>query len=338
MRGVTFALTGLMALLGCEGVVSRSSDAGASEDGRIPSGTGCDPTGRNAMIFEGLRPTCEGCHGRGTSQPLFADLASFENLLAYEPRFVTPGDAGGSELVRLLEGRGTSFRQMPIAGATFADLERSGATSIGLDAVRGWIDALAPCAAGAPPFEGPLVQRKSAHQIVVTLMDQLGLTDDDLYADEYRAVRREHLPARSPDAMPRPFSDRDLSEAFDRWRALGGGSFRDGTRGGTEVTPTFVQGFVPMAQAWCRLAVEKPGNTAIFQASSPSDATTSAEARGRIEADVARLYLRMLGEPADADDVAGLMGVFTAYEPEGMPVAWTAVCATLARDPLWVTY
>ena len=74
-----------------------------------------DETGR---IYLGLRPSCVGCHGVGTNLAFFATEASFRALLVGNPAFVTPGDAAGSVLVKLLRGTNVgAFRQMPTAGA-----------------------------------------------------------------------------------------------------------------------------------------------------------------------------------------------------------------------------
>src|SRR5512132_3047974 len=69
---------------------------------------------RNQAVFDALKPTCEGCHTTG-SRGYFASLQAFESLVAYNPQEVVPGKPDESQLILLLEGKGTlAYKQMPI--------------------------------------------------------------------------------------------------------------------------------------------------------------------------------------------------------------------------------
>jgi hypothetical protein len=47
----------------------------------------------------------------------------------------------------------------------------------------------------------------------------------------------------------------------------------------------------------------------------------------------------MLGERPSTAEIDDLYGtVFVPYEARGAATAWTAVCAALVRDPLWILY
>ena len=70
-----------------------------------------------------------------------------------------------------------------------------------------------------------------------------------------------------------------------------------------------------------------------------ADASTTPQGAAAIKANIAELYLKMLGEvatPAEVDDL--FTSVFVKYESKGAATAWTAVCAALIRDPLWILY
>jgi hypothetical protein len=125
--------------------------------------------------------------------------------------------------------------------------------------------------------------------------------------------------------------------AQNNYVALGGANWLKNKGPNSDPTPVFVQEFVPMSQAWCRLSVQK-SPTPILVDASLSDTTATSSGRERIKRNIANLYLRMLGEPASDGDVAELLSLFQAYEPNGSEAGWTAVCAALVRHPLWVTY
>jgi len=180
--------------------------------------------------------------------------------------------------------------------------------------------------------DAPLVRRKSAEQIVTGLKTQLGLTDDDVFSASYRNPPPERYPARSPDGVPQ------ISQSAEsNYTALGGPSWLKGQKGSADPSTVFVQQVVPMSQAWCRLAVRKPGNPILVDATL-ADSSSTPQGTDRIRKNIARLHLRMLGEPASDADVLELLDLFQVYEPSGSEAAWTAVCAGLVRHPLWITF
>ncbi len=70
-----------------------------------------------------------------------------------------------------------------------------------------------------------------------------------------------------------------------------------------------------------------------------TDASSTPAGAMNIRSNIADLYLRMLGAdppPAEIDDLFD--NVFKPYEPKGALVAWTAVCSSVVRDPLWMLY
>jgi hypothetical protein len=109
--------------------------------------------------------------------------------------------------------------------------------------------------------------------------------------------------------------------------------------------PAFLQIWIPLSQAWCRTAVEKPNNSVFFRDASLTDSSDSAAGVQRIRNNISYLHLRMLGESATDADVTDLLNsIFLHYlQPGSAPadrnkVPWIAVCAALAQDPLWLTY
>jgi hypothetical protein len=179
--------------------------------------------------------------------------------------------------------------------------------------------------------DAALVRRKSAEQIVNGLKAQLGLADADIFAGSYRDPAPELYPARSPDAIPQIGGS-----AESNYLAIGGPSWLKSKKGSAEPSTVFAQQLVPMPQAWCRLAVQKAGTPLLVDASL-SDSSSSPQGRDRIRRNIARLHLRMLGEPASDADILDLLDLFQVYEPGGSDVAWTAICAALVRHPLWIT-
>lgn len=289
----------------------------------------------NAQVFDRLSPSCNGCHSSGSSTPFFSSLTAFENLLVYQPRYVTPGSAGGSTLIRLLEGNGTEpLRQMPMVGDSYAVRAQRGEGRISLAELRLWITRLTP--RQNPPLDAsrdaPLVRRKSAEQLAATLKSQLGLTDTDFFTTGYRDTNADLYPARSPDAAPIT-----PPVAQTNYIALGGPAWLKSKRANLDPSLVFAQQLVPMSQAWCRMAVAKPGNPILVDATL-SDSSSDVDGANRIQRNIARLHLRMLGEPSSAAETGDLFDLFKAYESAGPDVAWTAVCAGLVRNPLWVTF
>ena len=62
------------------------------------------------------------------------------------------------------------------------------------------------------------------------------------------------------------------------------------------------------------------------------------EAAADIKDNISYLHLRMLGMPAEAEQVDAIFEeVFVAHEPAGPKTAWVAVCSYFVRHPLWLS-
>ena len=159
------------------------------------------------------------------------------------------------------------------------------------------------------------------------LLRQLGLTDEEA-TDTGR-------PLASPDDSPQRVNNRDRGEAHAAWEAIGGAHILDGRRSSTEVSELMAQTLIPMAQAWCSASVRT--KEILFR---HGDAQTGGDSPAIVRDNIRYLFLHMLGEVAsDADVDAMLNEVFLPTEEDhDSETAWTAVCATLVRDPLWLTY
>ena len=91
-----------------------------------------------------------------------------------------------------------------------------------------------------------------------------------------------------------------------------------------------------LSQAWCSLSVRT--KSILFR---HGTAQTGSEADAvLVRENIRYLFLHMLGEEASDDDVRSMFDeVFVPTELDHDPeTAWTAVCATFVRDPLWLTY
>lgn len=301
-----------------------------------------DETGR---VYLGLRPSCVGCHGAGTNLAFFATEASFRALLVGNPAYVTPGDAEGSVLVKLLRGTNAgAFRQMPTAGAAYAALP-STQQPVSMAEIERWIDGLgAMTRSTAPDPDAPTVRRLTAEEIVASLYDQLGLSEADFLGQPGSNHRsptvtfRGDLPVWSPDQAPGPHYPADRLATETRWRGLGGPGWLAGAQRTRVVTPSLMQTLRQLSYAWCRMAVRKADNRVIFQRARPTD--TTAMAAAAIRADLASMQLRMLGDPATPEELDALVrDVFQPAEAAGGPqVAWTAACASFVQDARWLAW
>lgn len=347
MRSRYLALFVLTALCACVGEISEPGKPIGQAPGIGPGlGPGIVGTGplSNQEVYNRLGTTCGGCHKMGNNRPLFATLATFEVLVVYEPKWVTPGQPDASELLRLLSGQGTgTYKQMPIQGEHFAARAARGDTAITMAQLREWITQLPPKPTGpiSAARDATLVRKKDGRAILKNLERQLGLNDEDFFdgvvPDPRTGTWRRADPARyaAKDPADPVGSDRTSIGTF---AALGGANYLANKRENADLSATFAQVLVPMSQAWCRRAIEKPGNTAILKFASTSDTSADSAGAARIKKNIAYLYLNMLGESADADELADLVALYDGYRAQDGVIAWTAVCAALIRDPLWVTY
>jgi hypothetical protein len=339
----------LLALLSpaCVGVVGEPEGLypfGQGEDGDVPDeDTGCAPVSRNDEIRLALTATCRGCHLVG-SRPFFASLEAFENGLAYNQRYVVRGDPEASLLIELLRGTAPgTYRQMPPV-TSYAQLYEQGLVTLSIAEVESWIRDLPPAPSGlsTPAPERFTVRRLTAEEMVVSLMDQLGLATSDFAYVPAPGWPWTVIPGRlfvwPTDWMPGiDHGYGSDGRANERYEALGGAvtlAFRKRDR---QLTPGGVQVLVQMSQAWCRRAIDKPGNRAVL-GDLPGSATSATHATA-IRDNIRRLYVRMLGKAPSSVELDEIYTqLYLPLEPKGTAPAWTAVCSSLVRHPLWVSY
>ncbi|MFP6686591.1 MAG: hypothetical protein VB934_17860 [Polyangiaceae bacterium] len=329
------------ALLSCVGLAGCPDDdtGGPTAPGSTTSNH-CAPLS-NADVMLRLTPTCEGCHGPDSNLPIFGSLAAFEQLLAYDQDHVLPGDPDGSDLLALLAGKSNgTFEQMPLSGPSFAALDAAGETAITMDELGEWITNLPE--PSADPFayrEASTMRRLRAEQILAAFNTTLGLSDSDYFSANLSGAKNDSFPARSPDAAPASKGyTANQNQVYPRFAALGGPHWLQGKVRSNEITAPYLQTLVQMAQVRCRLAVKKgASDTPIFRFANRN--ATSAQDGAAIRENISYLFLRLLGDPPSTEEVDDLYEeVFQAYESQGGETAWTAVCASLVRDPRWMSF
>ena len=96
----------------------------------------------------------------------------------------------------------------------------------------------------------------------------------------------------------------------------------------TEYTPTYVLTLEQVSQAWCRRALAKPGNTALF----PSGTTPASDAASA-KATIQRWSVHFHAQPMSAADLfAPLLAETNATN------AYVGLCSFFIRHPLWSFY
>lgn len=332
---------------GGAGGTGGSGGSGAGAGGASGAGGGAVACAQNQndTFRLGLAGACAGCHVSG-NRPFFASLDAFENGLVWDKRFVLPGDPDNSQLVKLLEGRGTgTYPQMP-TGETYAQAVTAGKATVTLEQVKEWIRTLP---AGPPTSAGPLpaaftVRRLTAEEMVTTLMDQLGLTLEDFVSTGSSTWREEPytfngraLGVWPVDAAP-GISGQYVSDARagERFLALGGPNIILSRGRDKTLAPAALQTLVQVSQAWCAQAVDKAQNRAILSTVTLAD--TSATKADDVQKNIAALHLRMLGVPPTAAEIAQVYALYLQLEPKGTRAAWIAVCAGYVRHPQWLTF
>ncbi|QRK06657.1 hypothetical protein JQX13_42355 [Archangium violaceum] len=339
----------LRSMLGAAALASFVLTAGACT-GKITDdskdGQTCSPSGRNDEIRLGLAPACAGCHLNG-NKPFFASLTAFENGLVYDTKYVKPGDPENSMLVQMLEGTAPgSYPQMP-PGQPYEEFVANGRTTLTIEQVKAWIRDLppAPERLEAPDTEAFSVRRLSAEEMVVSLMDQLGLTLEDFVSTSDPDWRNKAYVVNggklfvwpgewSPGISGEYVSD---SRSVERFEALGGGNSLLYRKKDVGFGPSAAQTLVQMSQAWCARAVDKKGNTAVLRYVTLAD--TSANNPDAVQKNLRALYLRMLGQPpSDAEAKELYEQVYVPLEARSTRLGWIGVCASLIRHPLWITY
>jgi hypothetical protein len=323
--------------IACEGAIGGDAEVAAGAT-QLPDGVCAVSDNDEVRLL--LEPTCAGCHGANANKPFFASLSAFESLLVYNPDYVTPGNPDGSLLIQLLEGKAPGlFRQMPPTGESFSARADKGETAISMAKIRDWIATLTPKELDPDPDLSTVSTRRlTAEEVVQTLLDQIGLSIEEDFFDQYASnyvsptvVLKGQLQVYSPDAAPPSHYGGDHSQRFI---ALGGPGWMERRPRNQSISPPFLQTLVQVSQAWCQMAVQKPGNTALF-GKAPKDSTVESEVR----ANIGYLYLRMLGEQPTEEDIGRIYTeVFQNYQPAGNDVAWTAVCASFVRHPLWLSF
>lgn len=339
-------MSGCVALLltGCTGKIGGSGGAG----GATGAGGGAElpcAESRNDAIRLSLEKACAGCHTNG-SRPFFGSLEAFENGLVWNPSYVKPGDPDNSLFIQLLEGRGSgTYKSMP-TNTSYAQAITDGRATLSIDQLKQWIRELPPVATGAvaPSAEAFTVRRLTAEEMVSSLLDQLGLTVEDFidtsrptWRDEPYTFRGGRLGVWPVDLAP-GISGQYVSDARsgERFLALGGPNTL--LLRGRDVTlaPSAMQTLVQVSQAWCGIAIDKPGNKAVLKTVTLADrsATKSIEIKDNIRA----LHLRMLGVPALDADVDAVFGLYVKYEAANPRAGWISVCASFVRHPQWLTF
>lgn len=311
-------------------------------------GVSCEATNKNDEIRLALAPTCQGCHTSG-NKPFFASLSAFETGLVYNEKYVKRGDPANSLLVQLLKGGApSSYPQMP-PNQLYSELLASGHATLPIEQVEAWIRDL-PAQSGQPAEEpNPqefTVRRLSADEMVVSLMDQLGLSVEDFVTTTDPNWRDKPYVANggklfvwpgdwAPGISGEYVSD---SRSVERYDALGGGNSLAARKKDVSFGPSAAQTLVQMSQAWCARAVDKKGNTAVLRYVTLAD--TSKGNPDAVQKNLRSLYLRMLGQPPSDTEAQELYEqVYVPLETaQNTRIAWIGTCAALVRHPLWITY
>ena len=283
----------------------------------------------NQDVYNRLGATCKSCHDAGANKPYFSSLSAFEQQLVYSTKWVVKGDPSGSPLLTLLRGKaGGSLPQMPLGGAPFEALSAEGSTKITMAELESWIQSLPEPGQNTAPEPVSGVQRLTAEQLLAVFDRALDIAPDELVGTTLK--QQKALPVQSPDKLD-PITvaypyDQKIGEIVSRFPGLGGPGWMAGQKRVSTFTPTAVQIYIQLSQARCRYAVEQQ-KKAIFRDATAMD--TSASNAAGIRKNIGQLHLRILGEPATAEDIEGLYAdVFVPYEKTSTTAAWTGVCAS----------
>lgn len=298
---------------------------------------------QNQAIFDALSPHCASCHVSG-SRGYFASIEAFESLLAYNPAEVVPGKPDESEFVRLLTGQGTrAFKQMPIAGPTYADLASQGKTKKTVEEIKTWIKNLVQRDKDPlPSLEARRITRLSAEDVQRGLYQQLGLSDADFFvpASNYDIPHKstgqldDKYPISSPDTAPAPFEQLPV----ERYSSLGGGSAGYQLKADSTISPSFLGTLSQVSQRWCAMALDKAGNTALLPAGASIQTGSSDPAA--VKAVLRAWYLHFHAVQAtDADVDALFQNVFVPLEQgKDSRTAYIGTCSYFIRHPDWILY
>lgn len=342
LRSLLGAVALAFGLGACFGDVSHPQGGDGTPDG----GDTCAASSDNDAVRLALAPACEGCHVNG-NKPFFASLAAFESGLVYNERFVKRGDPEGSVLVQMLKGTAPgSYAQMP-PGQPYEQLVANGRVTMTISQVEAWIRDLKapPAQLETPSPEEFRVRRLSAEEMVVSLMDQLGLTLEDFVSTSNPDWRNRAYVVNWgkffiwPGDWAPGISGEYVSDlrTVERFEALGGGNSLAYRKKDTTFGPSAGQALVQVSQAWCGRAVDKPNNKAVLRFVTLAD--TSTKNPDAVQKNLRNLYLRMLGQPPDDAELKALYEqVYLPLEAQSARLAWVGTCAALIRHPLWITY
>ncbi|AFE04928.1 hypothetical protein COCOR_02930 [Corallococcus coralloides DSM 2259] len=341
LMGAALAAVVLLAV-SCDGKI-WDAPGDSAED---PGGDSCAAVSKNDEIRLALAPACQGCHLTG-NKPFFASLTAFESGLVYNEKYVKRGDPGNSMLIQLLNGVAPgSYPQMP-PGQPYNELVSSGRVTLTIAQVEDWIRNLpaTPAQLEAPVAEEFSVRRLTAEEMIISLMDQLGLTLEDFVRTTEPNWRDMPYVANggkffiwpgdwAPGISGEYVSD---SRSVERFEALGGGNSLLYRKRDVSFGPSAAQTLVQMSQAWCARAVDKKNNPAVLRYVTLAD--TSKSNPDAVQKNLRSLSLRMLGQPpSDAEAQALYEQVYLPLEAQNTRLAWIGVCAALIRHPMWITY
>jgi hypothetical protein len=253
---------------------------------------------------------------------------------------VKPGDPDDSELIRLLEGRGTgAFERMPIGVKSYAELAAEDPTMMPMSELRAWVAGLNQQVRDArPDRDASRIRRMDAMQMKRAMYAQLGLTDEDFFtaAATYEIPmlnpRTDGIyPVRAIDELPAPYE----RVSAERFAALGGGSPLTQVPSDRSVSPTAALTLTQVSQAWCRVAIAKQGNEALFTGGAAKTDTEQAA----VTATIRRWSLLFLGERMSAEEADTLyQDVFAPLSTTGPEPAYVGLCSYFIRHPRWVFY
>ncbi|MFO0725149.1 MAG: hypothetical protein U1E65_15315 [Myxococcota bacterium] len=294
-----------------------------------------------------LAPVCGPCHLQG-QKAFFQSARTFEDLLVYEPRYVSPGHPESSELIALLEGNGSGvFRQMPTAGPNYAAMAAADASKMSVAAIRDWISGLGPRTTTRDERADPsamTVRRLGAEQIKAILYRELGLDDSDFFSPgenfgipTFETRGEDNYPLHGPDEI-NGYHSGDASRSGVRHFALGGRSGLANRKRDPAITPAFVQALVPLSQRWCRMSAAKGAASPLFTEVRPGDRVEAQPAATR--AQIIAWHRTFLGERPSSEEVDHLVAdLLVPLQAESDPTsAWVGLCSYFIRHPRFLFY
>ena len=326
-----------LALFGCgSDGASGSGPSGPGGGGGGLGGADGAPcaVNENDSVRLSLAPACESCHGAGSSRPFFATLRAFEDLLAYDERYVVRGDPDASELVRMLEGRGEgAFVQMPLVGEPFAARAERGETAIDMAGIREWIRTLPPpdpTTAGPDPL-ATATRRLGADELIRAIQVALGQEPTGGVPPLLDAGGASPLAPDSPRGVD--YTDGTRRQTY---LMLGGPAYLQQRPPEPTFSPSSLLALTQIAQGACSNAVADR-NPNLFVHATLDDGLPDGETA--VRENIAHLYRRFLHERPTEEDVDALLDrVFAPAASTSVADGWTQVCTALVRDPLFITF